>query len=301
MRITDSLISDDGTTLRYTGTTISSSIITSTTGSFTALTVVTGSSPSIPTATLSNFYVEAGRTYIIVISSPYQHSSTGASICFTFTISASTCSAPSATSIEYSNLLQTSAKFSWDNVRNLVNAWQYVAIPTPTNGPNGSQTLYSTNSNVNNMLTGLLPGTNYNFYVRSVCGGTPGPWSLPINFTTQCTVFNTPYFTDFTGATPTNPEPCWSALDLNQDSVKFTYSNDSSSPPTQGQIARLYTSNSGNTTNDMLVTPMVNFDGVTQKRLRFKFQGYGGYSNSSGFVILMRSCKIKSGLVGPNS
>ena len=73
--------------------------------------VVTGSSPSIPTATLSNFYVEAGRTYIIVISSPYQRSSTGASICFTFTISASTCSAPSATSIEYSNLLQTSENF----------------------------------------------------------------------------------------------------------------------------------------------------------------------------------------------
>jgi gliding motility-associated-like protein len=260
--------------------------------------VVTGSSPSIPTATLSNFYVEAGRTYIIVISSPYQHSSTGASICFTFTISASTCSAPSATSIAYTNLLQTSAKFSWDNVRNLVSSWQYVAIPTPTNGPNGSQTLFSTNSNINNMLTGLLPGTNYNFYVRSVCGGTPGPWSLPINFTTQCTVFNTPYFTDFTGATPTNPEPCWSALDLNQDSVKFTYSNDSSSPPTQGQMARLYTSNSGNTTNDMLVTPMVNFDGLTQKRLRFKFKGFGGYSNASGYVLGQSSYAIKLSTTG---
>jgi gliding motility-associated-like protein len=260
--------------------------------------VVTGSSPSIPTATLSNFYVEAGRTYLIVISSPYQHSATGASICFTFTISASTCSAPSPTSIAYTNLLQTSAKFSWDNVRNLVSSWQYVAIPTPTNGPNGTQTLFSTNSIVNNMLTGLLPGTNYNFYVRSVCGGTPGPWSLPTNFTTQCTVLPTPYYTGFTGSTPTNPEPCWTALDLNQDSVKFTYSNDSSSPPTQGQMARLYTSNSGNTTNDMLVTPMVNFDGVVQKRLRFKFKGFGGYSNASGYVLGQSSYAIKLSTTG---
>ena len=246
--------------------------------------VVTGSSPSIPTATLSNFYVEAGRTYIIVISSPYLQSATGASICFTFTISASTCSAPSATSIAYTNLLQTSAKFSWDNVRNLVSSWQYVAIPTPTSGPNGTETLISTNSNVNNLLTGLLPGNNYNFYVRSVCGGTPGPWALPINFTTQCTVFPTPYYTGFTGATATIPEPCWTSLDLNQDSVKFTYANDPANPPTRGQIARLYTMNSGNTTNDMLASATVHFDGVTQKRLRFKFQGYGGYSNSTGFV-----------------
>lgn len=260
--------------------------------------VVTGSSPSIPTATLSNFYVEAGKTYIIVISSPYQHSSTGASICFTFTISASTCSAPSATSIAYTNLLQTSAKFSWDNVRNLVSSWQYVAIPTPTNGPNGSETLISTNSNIDNLLSGLLPGTNYNFYVRSVCGGTPGPWALPINFTTQCTVFSTPYYTGFTGATPTSPEPCWTSLDLNQDSVKFTYANDPSSTPTHGQMARLYTANSGNTTNDMLASVTVHLDGVTQKRLRYKFQGYGGYSNSSGFVIGESTYMIKLSTTG---
>ena len=260
--------------------------------------VVTGSSPSIPTATLFNFYVEAGHTYIIAISSPYQHSTTGASICFTFTISASTCSAPSATSIAYANLLQTSAKFSWDNVRNLVSSWQYVAIPTPTNGPNGTETLISTNSNVDNMLTGLLPGTNYNFYVRSVCGGTPGPWSLPLNFTTQCTVFTTPYYTGFTGATPTIPEPCWTSLDLNQDSVKFTYSNDPANPPTRGQMARLYTSNSGNTTNDMLVSVTVHLDGVTQKRLRYKFQGYGGYTNSTGFVGGESSYMIKLSTTG---
>jgi len=60
--ITDSSLSDDGTTLRYTGTTISSSIITATTGSityitgalvtyvtgsFTTMTITTGSSPGI--------------------------------------------------------------------------------------------------------------------------------------------------------------------------------------------------------------------------------------------------------------
>ena len=71
--ITDSLISDDGTTLRYTGTTISSSIITSTTGSFTALTVVTGSAPltgsqvpSSPTAVGMPGQIEVDNNFIYV-------------------------------------------------------------------------------------------------------------------------------------------------------------------------------------------------------------------------------------------
>jgi gliding motility-associated-like protein len=260
--------------------------------------VVTGSSPPIPTATLYNFYVEAGRTYTIVISSPYQHSASGASICFTFTLSGSTCSAPSGTSIAYSNLLQTSATFSWDNIRNLVSSWQYVAIPTPTNGPTGSETLITTNTNANNNLTGLLPGTSYNFYVRSVCGGVPGPWSQPLPFTTPCLVFSTPYHTDFTGASTTAPEPCWASLDLNQDATKFIYSNDSSPGAPQGQLARLFTSNSGNNTNDMLVTPMVHFDGVTQKRLRFKFKGFGGYTNATGYVLGQSSYAIKLSTTG---
>lgn len=57
--ITDSALSDDGTTLRYTGTTISSSIITATTGSITYITgalvtYVTGSFTTITIATGSN-------------------------------------------------------------------------------------------------------------------------------------------------------------------------------------------------------------------------------------------------------
>ena len=70
--ITDSLVSDDGTTLRYTGNVISASSITASngtitnvsgtlityvTGSFTALTVVTGSAPltgsQVPTSPTS--------------------------------------------------------------------------------------------------------------------------------------------------------------------------------------------------------------------------------------------------------
>jgi len=59
-------------------------------------------STNLLTAQLSNFYVQAGQTYIILISSPYQHSNPGAGITFTLTISGSTC--PSPALITYSNL-----------------------------------------------------------------------------------------------------------------------------------------------------------------------------------------------------
>ena len=86
--ISDSLISDDGTTLRYTGNVISASSITASygtvtnvsgtlityvTGSFTALTVVTGSSPSVglqvpahPTASGMPGQIEVDNNFIYV-------------------------------------------------------------------------------------------------------------------------------------------------------------------------------------------------------------------------------------------
>jgi hypothetical protein len=86
--ITDSLISDDGTTLRYTGNVISASSITASngtitnvsgtlityvTGSFTALTVVTGSSPGVglqvpahPTASGMPGQIEVDNNFVYV-------------------------------------------------------------------------------------------------------------------------------------------------------------------------------------------------------------------------------------------
>jgi len=222
------------------------------------------------TAQLSNFYVQAGQTYIILISSPYQHSNPGAGICFTLTISGSTCPAPAI--ITYSNLQQTNISASWNNAQNLVSAWEYIALPTTSGTPSVSQSgTTATTTNSNNPVTGLLPGTAYNLFVRSVCGGTPGPWSAPMLFTTQCNPLPLPYYTGFTNATSANPEPCWTVLNLNNDPYKFDFGNNAFSEP----VAKLRTADTD--PNDMLITPQFHFDGVTQKRLRFKYNIYGNW------------------------
>ena len=230
--------------------------------------IKTGSSSTESlTSQLSNFYVVAGQTYLIVMSSPYQHTGTSnASICFTFTVSGSSCPAPSVSSTTYNNLTQTSANFSWGNVGNLVSSWQYVALPVTSGLPNSSTAVLSTNSNTNNPVASLIPNTDYNFFIRSVCNGVPGPWSSAVPFTTLCSVFTPPYYTGFTDSSETD---CWSQLNLNNDLNFFTFGNSANSEP----VAKIRPQNS----NDMLVSPQFHLDGVNQKRLRFKYNIYGNW------------------------
>ena len=261
--------------------------------------LITGQPSGVNSVQLQNIYLQGGQTYYFVISSPFEHSDTpegSAGLCFTFTLSQPTCSIPSG--ITYDNLLQTNARFSWANPQNLVSAWEYIAKPASAGVPVGGDVLTPTSTNINNIASSLTPNTKYNLYVRSVCSGTPGAWSTPFPFTTQCTVFPTPYSTQFTGASSTDPEPCWSKLDLNNDGISFTYSADGSSNPTQGEYARLRTLDSGNQTNDMLTSAQIHLDGVTQKRLRFKFKGFGGYTNNSGYVLGESSFMIKLSTTG---
>jgi gliding motility-associated-like protein len=228
----------------------------------------TGNPSSVTYAELTNFYVTAGQTYIILISSPYLQSSTGASICFTFTISAPSCPIPAG--ITYQNLVQTTANFSWENPQNLVTSWQYIAKPVAAGAPNGTDVLTSTATNLNNLVSGLLPNTQYNFYVRSVCNSSPGSWSNPKQFTTQCNVYVPPYYSGFTNSAEIM---CWDNLNLNNDAQTFTFGNNANSEP----VARLRTSGLSLITNDMLITPRIQLDGVTQKQLRFKYNIYGNW------------------------
>ncbi|NNT73227.1 T9SS type B sorting domain-containing protein [Flavobacterium sp. IMCC34852] len=250
---------------------------------------------------IPNFYAQAGQTYIFVISSPYQHTNPGAGICFTFSISGSTCPSPTQPSLSISDLLQTTATASWDNVQNLVSAWEYLVLPATDPAPTAAQSGIATNTNVNNPISSLTPGMDYKLYVRSVCNGTPGSWSAPRTFTTLCNPLPLPYYTGFNNATSSvnTPEPCWTSLNLNNDERFFWFGPNAFSEP----VAKLRVSESTNN-NDMLVTPTFHFDGVTQKRLRFRYNFYGNWglivNNPTGgpgsFEIRMSTTGV-----GPNT
>ena len=213
-------------------------------------------------ASINNLLVQAGQTYIIVLSSQL---TSGAGICFELEITSPTCAPPS--DIVYSNLTQNSVSFSWDNIGGFADSWEYAVVPTQSGEPTGSGT--PTATNIGNIInTGLVSATTYDLYVRSVCGGTPGAWSSPSTFTTQCTSFNVPYFTDFATATNENPEPCWTTIDANNDGVTWSFI---------GGYATTITSSNQYNNYDFYVSPRIIFDG-TPKRIRYKHRATQGVS-----------------------
>lgn len=222
----------------------------------------TNGSAANVTKTIPNIYVEAGKTYLVVMSSQLTPT---ASMAFTLKINTAPCAPPSL--FTFKDLQQTSVKFSWDNVGNLSTAWEYRVQTAGSAAPTGASTGTPTTTNIDNLInTGLAAGTSYDLYVRSVCGGTPGAWSTAYKFTTQCTMFPTPYSQNFTGTSATVPAACWTAIDVNNDGLIWTYLS---------SYATIAVNSNQNYNNDYFVTPQVNFTGG-QKRLRYKHQAVNG-------------------------
>ncbi len=245
------------------------------------------------TSQINDFYAEANHTYVIVMSSPYQHTiNSNAGICFTFTVSSSTCPSPSPSGTTYNNLTQTSANFSWNNVGNLVNTWEYVALPVSSGAPIVSTVLTTTNTNSNNLVSSLTANTDYNLYVRSVCGGTPGAWAPPLPFKTPCNYYTLPYYTGFNTGDATIA--CWSQLNLNNDLNFFNFGNDAGIGGGTHEVAKIRPAGS----NDMLVSPQLHFDGITQKRLRFKYSIYGNWGSSANPTPGPGSFEVKLSTTG---
>jgi len=205
---------------------------------------------------IQNFLVTAGQTYYIALSS---NLGTDAGLCFTFKVEFSQCAAPAV--YTYKDLLQTSVSFSWNNVGGLASAWEYLVLPAAAAAPTAATSGNPTATNVDNLIGSLTPGTAYKLYVRSVCGGTPGPWSAAYPFKTQCTLFSTPYTTAFTGTSATVSEPCWTGIDVNIDGATWSYLSNA---------ATMVINSVPNNNYDMFASPQVNFTGV-QKRLRYKY------------------------------
>lgn len=115
-------------------------------------------------------------------------------------------------------------------------------------------------------LTGLMPQTDYEFYVRSDCGeGELSLWAGPIQFTTLCPVFDAPYTEDFQdGGTI---DACWTQ-NANLDPWEFTENIGINHIGNDGDVEGTSTASGGffawvddsfaHTTNNTITTPLVN-------------------------------------------
>ncbi|WP_055447125.1 choice-of-anchor L domain-containing protein [Lacinutrix mariniflava] len=104
---------------------------------------------------------------------------------------------PDVANLVFNSSTATTANLTWDIIASET-GWE-VSIQAPGTGiPTVAGT--ATTDNAPYVAMGLTPATDYEAYVRTVCGTDLGTWVGPVNFTTECTTFIAPYTEGFENA-----------------------------------------------------------------------------------------------------
>ncbi|BDS13814.1 fibronectin type III domain-containing protein [Aureispira anguillae] len=174
------------------------------------------------------------------------------------------CAAPSA--LTASNITTTTADLAWTE-NGTATSWQieYGALGFTQ----GTGTTALAGSNPHNQ-TGLMPSSDYQFYVRAICGaGDSSAWAGPFNFQTACGAIVAPWTESFSGGLPN----CWT--DRGNDAYIFN-----TSAAYGAAVAGDYTAGGGTNyawvdgsgatgTFDTLTTPLIDISGLATPHLCF--------------------------------
>lgn len=151
-------------------------------------------------------------------------------------------------------------------------------------------------------LTGLIPDTCYDVYIRGNCTSNNSPWYGPISFCTECATKVAPYLEDFEGSSwikgtaATNAiDGCWVRTPESSSSsyrweTNFGSTPSSSTGPSAGAGGSgkyVYTeaSRGSNYSLAYLEMPKVDFSGLTTPALSFSYHMYG--SNMGELYVLL--------------
>lgn len=198
-------------------------------------------------------------------------------------LEAPTCPEPKFLGVN--NLLATQADFVWTEVGTATN-WQIewaLSGFTLGNGVN-----LNTTTNPHTQL-GLAPQTDYDFYVRSICGvGDTSLWVGPYTFTTPCTAVNAPWLDDVETHTPTTNatiENCWSTNPTGAtNNYRWNIDGAGSTPSGSTGPSAAYSGNnyfyieaSNGSQFDVaeLYSPLIDVSSLNTPELEFYFHMYG--------------------------
>jgi len=129
--------------------------------------------------TIQTLQVTSGLTYYIVLSS----TTATPTYDYNLIIQNVTCAAP--VTLSASAFGTSSGTFSWVNgATSTATSWEVAIQPAGSTIPTGAGV--QTNTNTNYPVSGLTPGTAYQYWVRADCtGGLFSPWSGPFLFNTS--------------------------------------------------------------------------------------------------------------------
>jgi hypothetical protein len=163
-----------------------------------------------------------------------------------------TCPAP--TGLTATNITETSADISW-TAGGDETEWEYVYGEFPLPEPTGSGTA-TTNTTVT--VNDLTSNTVYQFYVRSMCGGSLGPstWAGPYTFATPCGTLALPLLETFELDSPTLG--CWTIYNMDGGGQTWFLSSAQNHTP-GGELSAYHPyGSSGYNEDGYLVSPALN-------------------------------------------
>ena len=203
------------------------------------------------------------------------------------------CSLPST--FEVVNLQPDSAELTWSSIPNATNGYLWAVFnagddPT-TATPVDSGTAASGDTSA--IATGLTDNTPYDAYITTDCGvDGQSDQSLPVSFTTPCTVFSAPITEDFESAswvsgtgfgnTGDAIDQCWSRDPESPDYFWGTRTGDTGSGGTGPDSANsgsnyVYTEASNESLGDeaFLVSPLIDLSPLSEPALSFWYHMFG--------------------------
>jgi len=213
----------------------------------------------------------AGSSYLIKIWKDSATSGTS-NVCF----EEITCTFP--TGLTATNATANTVDLAWTAGDAGHTDWQYVVQTAGTGIPDGTTAVNVTA--VSASVGSLSPGTNYEAYVRTSCGGGDySEWFGPVNFTTACAPFGS-FNEDFESYATSVMPNCWSKF-ISSSSTS-PYVKTSSLSTNSGTRALRMGNGSVATTNLYAITPELTDLPNDTHQLRFFAKGSSSMSLEIG-------------------
>jgi len=187
-----------------------------------------------------------------------------------------TCPGVTAASFAAANQTTNSVDLSWTEP-GTATQWQ-IEYGTAGFTP-GTGTLTLANANPYT-LGGLISGTNYQAYIRSICAvGDTSLWKGPLAFSTVCGIYSAPIVQNFDAVTAPQLPICWTKI-VSTTTTNANVTTSTSSYYSSPNSARFYNSSDAAATL-MLVTPQIN-DAINTLYVKFF-----AYNTSAGSDLVI--------------
>ncbi|MDR2222655.1 MAG: choice-of-anchor J domain-containing protein [Flavobacteriaceae bacterium] len=202
--------------------------------------------------------------------------------------------------LQVTGTTQNSVDLKWNDKTNT--SWEYWIQPKGGNVPTGKGIVSTTNpvtATKDFAGNNLIPGTDYEFYVRAVCAsGGNSSWEGPVGFYTKCTSYNLPFSESYNTSSPT--VKCWEIVDVKGDATSPTGNNiwkTTSTGTYEGdQAMYFYGTSTPAVHDDWLVSPAITLGGKLY-RITYYYKTTSSGDNDFELVATTNGSNFTGGTV----